>query len=217
MVKLRRIAVVTAVVLGGFTLLYFTAVLIGGLITVNGPEDGEEPQAEIFLDNNGRHFDIWLSAEYCGFIEEHEIGSGGWYGFGWGDSDFFLNTPYAADVKPGILLKALFLPSRPVLAVQYSDSAPRKSTSVVSIPAQPSSIEAAAAYIESWFLSSADGLQKVTAYLIHPSYTGYVFYESRGRYSIFFTSNNWVNKALKKAGLKTGLWTPLTFGVGGGE
>ena len=50
---------------------------------------------------------------------------------------------------------------------------------------------------------------------VHPSYYGYEFYESRGSYSMFFTSNNWVGRALKKAGLRTGLWTPLTFGIAG--
>ena len=89
------------------------AVLFGGLLKVNGTPEGSAYGDVLYLDNNGRHFDIWLPAEYCGFLNG-AAGSGGWYGFGWGDRDFFLNTPYAADVNPGILLKALFIPSRPV-------------------------------------------------------------------------------------------------------
>jgi hypothetical protein len=33
------------------------------------------------------------------------------------------------------------------------------------------------------------------------------------RYSAFFTCNNWVSEGLKRAGVKTGYWTPLPFGL----
>jgi uncharacterized protein (TIGR02117 family) len=215
MVKLRPVAVITLISISAFTVLYFTALLIGGLIRLNINTDTEYQQAEIYLDNNGRHFDIWLPAEYCGFIEDSESDAAGWYGFGWGDRDFFLNTPYAADINPGVLLKALFLPSRSVLAVQHSVSAPGQRLSVTSMKAGTDEIKKASSYIESWFIRNPEGLERVPSELVHPSYVGYQFFESRGLYSIFFTSNNWVNQVLKKAGLRTGLWTPLTFGVAG--
>ena len=165
----------------------------------------------------GGTLDVWLPARYCGFLGDaaSEEPAGGWYGFGWGDREFFLNTPYAADVKPGILFKALFLPSRSVLAVQYSSKpAPFRFVRDGKDLIEPERGCAAAGYIAGWFLRSGTaGLLAGSENAVHPSYTGYRFYESRGRYSLFFTSNNWTAAVLKAAGLPSGLWTPLTFGV----
>lgn len=205
-----------------FILIYFAAVLIGGVFPVrgqssSGAEVSVSQKVLIYLDNNGRHYDIWLPAQYCGFLASSDNSvSGGWYAFGWGDRDFFLNTPFAGDVDPGLLLKALFWPSRSVLAVQYSERPPSNRSSVTAVEAAAENVTVAADYIYGWFLQGFEGLVPVPANLVHPSYTGYSFYESRGHYSLFFTSNNWVNRVLKKAGLSTGLWTPLTFGIGRG-
>ena len=224
--RFRRVTVSAGAGFSGFILLYFSAVLLGGIITVTPriaapagvPEN--DTKTYIFLDDNGRHFDIWFPAQYCSFLEGDDMTeSGGWYGFGWGDRDFFLNTPYASDVRPGILLKALFLPSRSVLAVQYSETSPRSRASVTAIEVSAVSAAAASDYISGWFLRGGAGASvageviRVPESLAHPSYKGYRFYESRGRYSLFFTSNNWVNRVLKASGRTSGLWTPTTFGI----
>ncbi len=224
--RLRRAAVTAGALFCGFILLYFCAVFFGGIITVTPQQTvsagihEKDADTFIFLDDNGRHFDVWLPTQYCGFldIDDNPL-SGGWYGFGWGDRDFFLNTPYAADVRPGILLKALFLPSRSVLAVQYSERTPLGRASVTAVPVSGKAAAAAADYIAGWFYSGKmsssvpGGIRKIPESLAHPSYKGYRFYESRGKYSLFFTSNNWVNRVLKASGQATGLWTPMTFGI----
>ena len=40
-----------------------------------------------------------------------------------------------------------------------------------------------------------------------------VFYPARGRYSVAVTCNEWVGERLRDAGVKTGVWTPLSDGV----
>lgn len=42
---------------------------------------------------------------------------------------------------------------------------------------------------------------------------GDLFYEAKGRFHIFNPCNVWVSKALSKAGVSTGLWTPTTFSL----
>ena len=222
-----RFAVILLATVAAFIVLYFAAVLAGGLIT-NGHgaivrADAElemESLPKIYLDNNGRHIDIWLPVEYFklpGAIPTSGQTPGGWYGFGWGDRNFFLNTPHAGDVEINYLLKAIFTPSKAVLAMQYSSHSPEGRPSAVEIAVTEAAIKAAADYIFSWFLLNEEGLlQKVSEAEVHQSYTGYTFYESRGYYSLFFTSNNWVNTVLRAAGISTGLWTPFTFGVGRG-
>ena len=214
----RRLAAAIILFVVLFTALYFIAVLIGGLISQDlssaASDASGRADVQIFLYNNGRHYDIWLPAEYCGFLEA----GNGWYGFGWGDRDFFLNTPRAGDVKPGLLLKALFLPSRSILAVQHSNISPGEWAASSAVETGVDAARRAADFIASSFQTGADGLlQPVPEELAHPSYSGYSFYEARGFYSCLFTSNSWVNRVLKRAGLSGGLWTPLTFGVGRGS
>jgi hypothetical protein len=40
-----------------------------------------------------------------------------------------------------------------------------------------------------------------------------MFYEANGPYSAFYTCNSWTGEALRAAGVKTGLWTPLSQSV----
>ena len=206
-----------------FVLLYFAAVLTGGLVSAGSGGAAATGDESIYLYNNGRHYDIWIPASCCVFLEDGVPGGQagqagqGWYGFGWGDRDFFLNTPYAGDVRPGLLLKALFWPSRSILAVQYSEKSPAMYSASVQVKTDRDTIVRAAELIEGWFQHNQDGLMQIPEESAHPSYLGYSFYEAQGFYSCFFTSNSWVNSVLKKAGLSGGLWTPLTFGVGRGS
>ena len=40
-----------------------------------------------------------------------------------------------------------------------------------------------------------------------------MFYEAVGPYSAFYTCNSWTGRALREAGVKTGLWTPLSQSI----
>ncbi len=221
--RVLRYAGIAAASIFVFLILYFTAVLIGGTVRV-GPKTSNASVktaaagqslsgSGIILDSNGRHIDLWIPAEYCSFMAGEPFSgspdAGGWYGFGWGDRAFFLNTPYADDVSIRLVLNALFVPSRSILAVQYSQKTPAGRI----VSANPGELSEVSACIESWFKLGGDSLQRVPEAEADPSYIGYLFYESRGRYSLFFTSNNWVNRVLKAGGLPARLWTPLVFGL----
>jgi uncharacterized protein (TIGR02117 family) len=40
-----------------------------------------------------------------------------------------------------------------------------------------------------------------------------VFYEGRGRYDAYRTCNEWTGEALRAAGVRTGIWTPLSQSI----
>jgi uncharacterized protein (TIGR02117 family) len=40
-----------------------------------------------------------------------------------------------------------------------------------------------------------------------------MFYESPGGYSVFLTCNEWTGRALRAAGVRTGLWTPFAQSI----
>jgi uncharacterized protein (TIGR02117 family) len=40
-----------------------------------------------------------------------------------------------------------------------------------------------------------------------------MFYEANGSYNAFITCNEWTGRALRRAGVRTGLWTPLSQSI----
>jgi uncharacterized protein (TIGR02117 family) len=40
-----------------------------------------------------------------------------------------------------------------------------------------------------------------------------IFYEGRGRYDAYRTCNEWTGEALRAAGVRTGVWTPLSQSI----
>jgi len=40
-----------------------------------------------------------------------------------------------------------------------------------------------------------------------------LFYRSRGHYNAFYTCNSWTSDVLRRAGVRTGRWTPFQGGV----
>jgi hypothetical protein len=40
-----------------------------------------------------------------------------------------------------------------------------------------------------------------------------IFYEGRGRYNAYRTCNEWTGEALRTAGVRTGVWTPLSQSI----
>lgn len=133
--------------------------------------------------------------------------------FGWGDARFYRETPTWGDVQPGTALAALIGSGKTLVHVDRLDS-------ITSLPA--SDVKRVVLREEEF----ARLLGFLTPYFIngstHAAEAGYNaddrFYlvtdgQDALRYSAFFTCNNWVGTALAQAGVKTGYWTPLPFGV----
>jgi uncharacterized protein (TIGR02117 family) len=41
----------------------------------------------------------------------------------------------------------------------------------------------------------------------------YKYYKANGKYTLFFTCNNWTSRGLKQAGVKNALWAPFDKSV----
>ena len=75
----------------------------------------------------------------------------------------------------------------------------------------PSQLNDLMAYINASFKKDNLNRKKI---IPQKGYSRYdEFYEGVGSYSIFKTCNIWVNKALKKAEVKTALWSPFDKGI----
>lgn len=190
-------------------LLYFLLALICSNIEVGKQSSAED--AYVYLNTNGVHLDIiipqvYLSPDLLKGLQG--IPSTNYYAFGWGDRDFYLNTPEWKDLKMGTAFSAMFLKSPTLMHVSryrnsYSDWA--------KIPISLEQLEKLNAYILESFALNESGdkiLLDGKGYSWNDD-----FYEAKGNYSCFNTCNSWVNGSLKKSGIRACLWTPFDFNL----
>jgi uncharacterized protein (TIGR02117 family) len=199
-------------VLGAFSLvlLYFFIAFLLSVIPKNAEAVTCAEKETIYLISNGIHLDFVLNRNQIDtlLLEDLKIPETVKYvAFGWGDKDFYLHTPTWAALKMSTLVSALFLKSESAMHVTNYYY---KSKDFVALPLCNSQIEDLKVYIESSFVK--DSTEKV----IGIGY-GYgkndTFYEAIGSYNAIKTCNEWVNIGLKKANVKTAVWSPFDKGV----
>src|SRR5579863_5265251 len=97
-------------------LLYLGCAWILSRLAVSAEPD-PNPEVTIFLENNGVHVDLVLPVrtedkDWSRGIPYSDTRGGNasldWLSIGWGDRDFYLNTPTWADLKFGTAFKAIF-------------------------------------------------------------------------------------------------------------
>lgn len=129
--------------------------------------------------------------------------AGRWLIFGWGERDFYLNTPHWSDVRAGTVLRAATGSDRVLMHVDHlgrlwngPDLRPVRVT--------PAQYRALAAAIAADFAPGA-------------AIRGYgaddVFYPARGHYSLTHTCNEWTGAKLRSIGVRVGIWTPAAWSV----
>lgn len=126
--------------------------------------------------------------------------------FGWGNRDFYLNTPRWADFDPWVGLKAIIGIGGTALHVAYWPPLREDAAYAVTM-VSPEAYRRLVEHILETIAPDAGGRpQQIAGY----SYLGNDgFYEAHGRYSPFRTCNEWVREALADAGVRTGVWSPL--------
>lgn len=117
---------------------------------------------------------------------------------------FFLETPTWQDFRLVTALRSLFTPSESVLHVEYV-SAPINE-SYHSIRVSLREYQQVCQFIDESIAKEGDTAVTATTktYGVNDR-----FYHSRGSYHLFNTCNQWTGRGLKRAGVRTGLWTPL--------
>jgi uncharacterized protein (TIGR02117 family) len=131
-------------------------------------------------------------------------------GIGWGDREFFLNTPTWDDAKASVIAGALLWPSGTVMHVSMR-SKPVLGKYSQRIVLTPEQYQELVTHIQESFALGENALpQLISGYSY---YDHDCFYEAQGTYSALYTCNNWTGDALKKAGVRTGWWTPYPWGL----
>jgi uncharacterized protein (TIGR02117 family) len=194
---------------------YFLMAIITTLIPINSSYKMPNSGTEIWISSNGVHTNIIVPVNSKVISWKDFLKTGKDYryiAFGWGDKDFYMNTPTWSDLKLGTALKAAFWPTDAVLQVYGLSSTPSESKNTIKILLTDKQADILNTYIYDTFDLNDDGSaseqmpEKVPVDF-------YKYYIAKGKYTMFFTCNNWTSRGLKKAGIKNALWAPFDKSV----
>jgi uncharacterized protein (TIGR02117 family) len=127
--------------------------------------------------------------------------------FGWGDKEFYLNTPTWSDFKLDIALKALFLSPASLMHIEYLRSSPMESDLSKKILVTVGQYNTLVNYLENSFKKNKNGNYILIKVPFKSSNENY--YESDESYNFINTCNNWTNQGIKSMGIKTATWAPF--------
>lgn len=190
---------------------YFLMAFILSSISTNPKKYECEQKESIYLLSNGIHLDIILktsSPDQAIITNLNKTALPQYLAFGWGDEDFYLNTPTWNELTLETLIKAMFLKSNSVMHVSKHY---RKRSDFVEVKICPIQQQQLIAFILASFEVDNNGN------FIEFENAGYsnndFFYRAKGSYTCFNTCNEWVNRGLKKSGIKTSIWSPFDKGI----
>ena len=196
-------------------LFYAAAGLTGGSIPAN---PGWKPPAEggvrIFVEDNGIHTGLVLPVRAAGVdwsgtfpasdIADPRYARFEWVAVGWGDRAFYVETPTWNDVRVSTVARAAIGSTRTVLHIEHV-SEPPVMNDVKAIIVSEEEYRRLADYVRG---SMGPGGKVAGGYSVND-----VFYDGRGTYNALTTCNEWTGRALRTAGVRTGLWTPFPLTV----
>lgn len=190
--------------------LYLLISLLLTVITVN-KDQPQDSIGSVYLNTNGIHLDVVIPIQMMDkqllYGLKHEL-TDNYLSFGWGDENFYLNTPEWSDLSLSTAVNAVFLKSPTLVHVtRYRN----KQSDWIAVAVSQKQFDALCSYLQETFLLDELGEKN---YLRGQGYTARDdFYKARGNYHMFKTCNSWVNNGFKESGLKAALWTPFDFGL----
>jgi len=191
--------------------IYILISLVLTYIPISEKEDGTEKTKTIYLTTNGVHSDIILPKEYLTPALANGLYSAQgdrYFAMGWGEENFYLNTPTWGDLKFSVAFRAAFLKSNTLIHLtRYRTTR----EDWVAIPVTEVQLRKLNTYILNSFADGAQPKKRLDV-------KGYTldrddFYHATGNYMFYRTCNSWVNTALKESDMKACLWTPFDFGA----
>jgi len=201
-------------------LLYLLAALILGAVPANAGWHEAKQGIRIFVRTNGVHTWImvpkvtaqmdWRPLVPGKDLKDPRWGNGNYVALGYGNREFYLNTPNWSDLSLRTAFNALVGSGESLIHADH-DNDPQPSAIQRPIVLTPDEYGRLVSFIRASFRTDAQGR---TIPLIGRGYgNSDVFYEAVGRYNAFYTCNSWTGAALRAAGVRTGLWTPLSQSI----
>ena len=183
--------------------------LLLSVITVNrGPNPNRTKL--VYLASNGVHLDIIIPTNHLDSTSLSDLTSDkvDFISFGWGDENFYINTPTWGDLTAKNACKALFLRSTSLMHVTRHRTS-RSHWKKVAV--SDTELHLLLSKIQAAFQTDKSD-NKIR--LVGKGYgQNDDFYKANMSYSCLNTCNTWVNTTFKQCGLKACLWTPFDFGL----
>jgi len=190
---------------------YIVVSLILTAITIDRKVDNKVSDKSIYLSTNGVHLYIVLPKKDLDSLLLSGIKHNAtekYLSFGWGDENFYMNTPTWGDLTFNNAFRAMFLKSTTLMHItRYK----QKRLDWVEIKLNEPELQKLNAYLLNTFETDKNGMKIMLENKGYSSTDD--FYKSKGSYSCFKTCNSWVNTGFKESGLKSCLWTPFDFGL----
>lgn len=202
------------------TVLYILAGITLGAIPVNSSYAQATEGIEIFVTDNGVHTDLvlpiktdiidWRDKLY---LQDYAGADSSFthVGFGWGDRQFYMETPEWKDLTLTTAITSLFWPTRTAMHVEYIAQPLRQNKYQQPVIITKAQYQALVQYILDSFQQQPNGdflLIEGKGY-----HTRDNFYEANGKFHLFKTCNSWVNGGLKAMGHRAAFWAPFSFVV----
>ncbi len=192
-----------------FPMVYLILSLILSYISVNKNNNLTKADHSIYLVTNGIHLEIIIpkSDLYPTIIDDLKYNDQELYfSFGWGDKNFYVETPTWADLTFINGFRALFVNTSALLHVtRYPDV----HNDWVEIKVNADQLRKLNVYIQKAFQLDSNNKKNLLPDLGY--YKNDDFYEATGNYTCFNTCNSWINTGLKQSNIKACLWTPYDF------
>jgi uncharacterized protein (TIGR02117 family) len=201
-------------------LLYFLAAALLGAIPANG--DWEEPKegVQLFIRTNGVH--TWIvvpkvtpEMDWRPFVPGEDLRDPRWGGashvaLGYGNRTFYLETPTWGDLTMRNAFLAAFGQGRTLMHADH-DHDPKADELTRPLRVTREQYAKLVEHVRASFQLDGEGR---TMPVLGRGYTSSdMFYEAVGPYSALYTCNAWTGEALRAAGVRTGLWTPLSQSI----
>ena len=213
-VLLRFVAGVVAV-----PLFYFAAAFVLGVVPANVAFHEPPPGASgvtIFIRGNGVHTWIvmpkvndemdWRPYALPAHLRDPRWGNADHVAIGYGNREFYLNTPTWGDLTARRAFAAFFGDGPTLLHVVHVDH-PQPDEWTRPIRISREQYRRLAGFIQRRFQLDRGG--RPIPVLGRGYADNDMFYEANGGYSFVLTCNEWTGRALREAGVRMGLWTPF--------
>jgi uncharacterized protein (TIGR02117 family) len=213
---IRRWTVLALALLLAIPFTYLSAALTLGLVPANPFWAEAERGVTIFIRTNEVHTWIvmpkvapgtdWRSYAPGNHVADPRWGAASHVAIGYGNRQFYLDTPTWAELSPATAFWALAGTGPTLLHVEHiHDPQPDEITRPIVL--RPEEYRRLADFIARRFALGPDG--RPIPLLGRGYGPSDIFYEAQGGYSFVMTCNEWTGRALRFAGIRTGLWTPL--------
>ena len=213
-----KVAAAVSILPIALAVLYITAAHLLVFLPANRGTSAANPAVQAFIVTNGVHTEFVFPVQSAGvdwtrIFPLREFAPTAqqtqFIALGWGDREFYLNTPYWSDLTVGRALGALSGRNPSLIHVTYvlslDDYGERYPVSLT---------ESQYAVLVAHVMQTLklDGGEAISVPGRSYGYND-AFFEAHGSYGVFTTCNTWVGRGLLQAGVTVSRWTPFESNV----